>query len=81
MPPYTLKWMARGAYIMGLNTIGEMANHMLSHHYAYFHTAQLAQEEHDFLEIVRGHEDDTVDMHLTEDERQQIDAELSEIAR
>lgn len=73
----SLKAMAEGGYVMGLSTIGEVADHMKSHHYAYFiQDKTWGQQMQEFEEMVAGHEDDLIDLYLTADEKRQIDGEM-----
>ena len=78
MPPYKLKDLAEAGYIMGLATIGEVANHYLSHHYAYFLTEDLAEQTAHFELMVKGHEDDSIFKYLTDEDKRQMDEELEQ---
>jgi hypothetical protein len=76
MPPYTLKWMAEAGYVMGLSTIGEVASHMSSHYHAYFLIEKFAEQWNEFADMVRSHEDDSIDLWLTDDDKRRIDEEV-----
>jgi hypothetical protein len=76
MPPYTLKYMAEAGYVMGLSTIGEVASHMSSHYDAYFLIEKFAEQWNEFAEMVKGHEDDSIDLWLTDHEKRLIDEEM-----
>lgn len=78
MPPYTLKYMAEAGYIMGLPTIGEVANHMGSHYDAYFLIENFAEEWQDFEAVFKGHEDDSIFKFLTDEDKKRMDDELEE---
>lgn len=76
---YTLRWMAEAGYVMGLGTIGEVANHMRSHYDAYFtiddvanHTGEYAE----WCEAVVSHEDSSIDLWLTDQDKREMDEEL-----
>jgi len=76
----TLKAMAEGGYVMGLSTIGEVANHMRSHHYAYFLMDKTwGQQMQEFDEMVAGHEDDSIDLYLSDEKKREIDAEMEKM--
>ena len=76
MPPYTLKYMAEAGYIMGLGTIGEVASHMGSHYDAYFLIEKFAEQWNEFAAMVKGHEDSSIDLWLTDDDKRRMDEEL-----
>jgi uncharacterized protein YbaA (DUF1428 family) len=76
MPPYTLKQLAEAGYVMGLPTIGEVASHMMSHHYAYFMTDYLSEEITHFELLVKGHEDESIFKYLTDEDKKRMDDEL-----
>ena len=76
---YTLKWMAEAGYVMGLGTIGEVANHMESHYDAYFLITDVQNhtgEYKEFLEQVASHENSSIDLWLTDEDKRKIDEEL-----
>lgn len=76
MPPYTLRELAEAGYVMGLGTIGEVANHMRSHYDAYFLIEKFAQQMEEFDEMVASHEDSSIDLWLTDDDKKRMDDEL-----
>lgn len=78
MPPYTLKYMAEAGYIMGLATIGEVANHMGSHYDAYFLIEDFAAQWQEFERVYKGHEDDSIFKYLTDADKARMDDELEE---
>lgn len=73
---FTLKDMAEAGYIMGLQTIGEVATHMECHHCAYFETAKFNQEMAEFEAMIDGHETDSVDLYLSAEDKKKMDDEL-----
>ena len=73
---FTLKSLAEGAYVMGLSTLGEMAEHVRCHHYAYFLTENLAAELAAFDALVATHEDDLITLYVTQEDMQRMDAEV-----
>lgn len=76
MPPYSLKWMAESGYVMGLSTIGEVASHMGSHYDAYFLIEKFAEQWNEFADMVKSHENDSIDLWLTDDDKRRIDEEV-----
>ena len=76
MPPYTLKWMAEAGYVMGLQTIGEVAGHMTSHYDAYFLIADLESQMREFDDMVASHVDSSIDLWLTDEDKKRMDDEL-----
>jgi DNA-directed RNA polymerase sigma subunit (sigma70/sigma32) len=76
MPPYTLKQLAEAGYIMGLPTIGEVANHMESHYDAYFLIEDFAAQMADFEKLVHRHEEDSIFKYLTDEDKKRMDDEL-----
>lgn len=74
----TLKGMAEGAYIMGLETIGEMAGHMRSHYDFYWLISNLEEEEKKLQTLIEDHEEDHIDLYLTPEDKARMDAELSQ---
>jgi hypothetical protein len=76
MPPYSLKWMAEAGYVMGLSTIGEVARHMRCHYDAYFLIAELEEQMMIFDDMVACHENDDINIFLTDDEKREIDEEM-----
>lgn len=81
MPPYTLKYLAEAGYIMGLPTIGEVANHMTSHYDAYFLIEKFAEQMAEFEAMVAGHEEESIFKHLTDEDKKRMDDELEEAMR
>lgn len=79
MPPYTLKELANAGYIMGLGTIGEVARHMRSHYDAYFLIEALPQQMDEFDDMVASHEDASIDLWLTDDDKKRMDDELDKV--
>lgn len=75
-PNITLKSMAEGGYVMGLSTIGEVATHMDLHYDVYFQIENFAEEMRQFGELVRGHEDESIDQYLTTEDKKRMDDEL-----
>lgn len=75
---YTLKWMAESGYVMGLSTIGEVATHMELHYDAYFLIEKLHEQLAAFNAMVKGHEDDSIDVYLTPEDKARIDKEMNE---
>jgi hypothetical protein len=73
---FTLKGLAEDAYIMGLSTIGEIAEHMRCHCYAYFVIENFAAEMAAFDALAAGHEQDAITVYLTQDDISRIDAQL-----
>lgn len=73
---YSLKSMAEAGYIMGLATIGEVANHMESHYDAYFLIENFAAEMAEFEKMIEGSEDDSIFKYLTEEDKARLDDEL-----
>lgn len=73
---FTLKGLAEGAYIMGLSTIGEMAEHVRCHHYAYFLIENFAAEMAAFDALVATHENDPITLYVTQEDMKRIDAEV-----
>lgn len=75
---FTLKSLAQGAYVMGLSTIGEMAEHVRCHYDAYFLIADFHAEMAAFDELVATHEDDPISLYLTEEDVKRIDTQLDQ---
>jgi hypothetical protein len=73
---YTLRWMAEAGYIMGLSTIGEVVGHMHSHYDAYFLIADLESQMAQFEQTWSGHENESIDLHLTAEDKARIDEEM-----
>ena len=73
---FTLKGLAEGAYVMGLSTLGEMAEHVRCHHYAYFLVENFAAEMAAFDALVATHQDDPIALYITQEDMKRIDAEL-----
>jgi hypothetical protein len=73
---YTLKSMAEAGYVMGLATIGEVANHMESHYDAYFLIDNFANEMEEFEKMIEGCADDSIFKYLTEEDKARLDDEL-----
>lgn len=73
---YNLKYLAEAGYIMGLGTIGEVANHMTSHHDAYFSLEHFDSESYDFDQLVTGHEEESIFKYLTDADKARMDDEL-----
>lgn len=78
---YTLKGMAENGYIMGLTTIGEVATHMELHHDVYFSHKHFDTELYDFQTLIDGHEDESIDLYLSAEEKKQMDDELDQALR
>jgi hypothetical protein len=73
----TLKGMAEAGYVMGVETIGQVEQHMYSHHYAYFITENLHDELLALSALVTGHQDDSIDVYLTQEDKDRITAEIA----
>jgi len=78
---YNLKWMAEAGYLMGLKTIGEVANHVEAHYDAYFSVEHMDAESYDFELVYSGHEDESIDLYLSALDKQRLDEELDEALR
>jgi DNA-directed RNA polymerase sigma subunit (sigma70/sigma32) len=76
MSPYTLKDLARAGYILGLPTIGEVANHMRSHYDAYFLIENLINQLNEFEELVEKHDETSIFNFLTDDDKREMDDDL-----
>jgi len=74
--PFTLRKLAESAHIMGLSTIGEIAGHVRCHYDAYFLIENLAAEMAEFDALVATHEDDSVSLYLTEEDKKRLDEEV-----
>lgn len=73
---FTLKGLAEGAYVMGLSTLGEMAEHVRCHYDAYFLIANFAAEMAAFDALIATHEDDLIALYVTPEDMKRIDAEV-----
>lgn len=73
---FTLKDLAEAGYIMGLPTIGEVANHVRSHYDAYFLIETYETEMGTFDQLVGGHEEESIFKYLTDADKQAMDDEL-----
>lgn len=73
---YTLKNLAEDGYIMGLPTIGEVAEHMRLHYDAYFMIEGAEREMAMFDDMVEGHEDESIFKYLTDADKKRMDDEL-----
>lgn len=79
MPAYTLQSIAEAGYVMGLPTIGEVANHMELHYDAYFLIENFANEMAAFELTIEGHEDESIFKYLTEEDKVRLDEELEKV--
>lgn len=76
---YSLKSMAESGYVMGLATIGEVANHMEAHYDAYFLIENFSAELAEFEKMIDGCEDDSIFKYLTEEDKARLDDELEKL--
>ena len=78
-PNITLKSMAEAGYIMGLPTIGQVANHMRSHHHAYFTLDKTyGQQIDEFESMVESHHESSIFLWLTDADKARMDDELEQ---
>jgi len=75
--PFTLHRMAEMGYVMGLSTIAEVAIHIECHYDAYWLIEEVNQRSAELAALTAGHENDSIDLYLTADEKRKIDDELS----
>lgn len=73
---FTLKDLAEAGYIMGLSTIGEVANHVESHYDAYWLISEMKERSLELNILIDGKENDSIDLYLTEEDKQKMDDEL-----
>ena len=73
---FTLKDVAEAGYIMGLATIGEVANHMRSHYDAYFFIENFGAEMAEFDAMVDSHAESSIFLWLTDEDKARMDDEL-----
>lgn len=76
---WTLKGLAEMGYSCGLSTIGEVAGMAVSHHHAFFITANLTAELEAFYKVVEGHQNDPIDQYLTPEDKKRLDDELEAV--
>ena len=81
MKKFTLRDLAESGYIMGLATIGEVANHVRSHYDAYFLIENFGAELGAFDALVAGHEGDAIEVYITDADKRAMDAELDAALR
>ena len=75
----TLKELAEGGYIMGLSTIGEVALHIELHYDAYWRIEDMKAESTALNILIDGHENDSIDLYLTEEDKRLLDEELEKV--
>jgi len=75
---FTLKDLAEAGYIMGLGTIGEVANHVEMHYDAYWLIEDINARSAELNELIEGHEDDLIFKHLTPEDMKRMDDELEQ---
>lgn len=74
--PCTLKELAEAGYIMGLATIGEVANHVECHYDAYWLISDVNQRSAELNALIKGHEEKSIFLFLTDEDKQKMDDEL-----
>ena len=74
----SLPALAEMGYVLGLDTFGEVASHIICHYDAYWLIDEVPQREAELWALIRGHEDDLVRNHLTDDDCRRIDDELDQ---
>ena len=67
MKTTTLKELAAEGYLVGLATIGDVARHLAQQEDAFDET------EETLAAIVKGHEHESIDMHLTLEDKRRMD--------
>jgi hypothetical protein len=73
---FTLQDVAEAGYIMGLPTIGEVANHVRLHYDAYFLIENFETEMGSFDALIEGHEEESIFKYITEEDKTKMDDEL-----
>jgi hypothetical protein len=73
---FTLKDLAEAGYIMGLATIGEVANHVELHYDAYWKIDEMKARSAELNELIAGRAEDSIFKYLTDDDKRQMDDEL-----
>jgi len=72
----TLQDLAEAGYIMGLPTIGQVAQHVESHYDAYWKIEDVNERSAELGELIDGHEDDSIFKYLSDLDKQRMDEEL-----
>lgn len=75
---FTLRDLAEAGYIMGLATIGEVASHVERHYDAYWLIAEVNERSAELCALIAGHEDDPIELHITDEDKRKMDAELDQ---
>jgi len=78
---FTLKDLAEAGYIMGLATIGEVANHVELHYDAYWRIDEMKERSAELNELIDGKEDHSIFKYLTEEDKKKMDDELEAAMR
>jgi hypothetical protein len=75
---FTLQDLAEAGYIMGLATIGEVANHVELHYDAYWLIEEMKERSAELNELIAGREDDSIFKYLSDLDKQRMDDELEQ---